>query len=429
MEKEIQLNVAYGTARYKTEEENVYDNMPCQDSLNKTVNKPRRTATRSIAGFAVVLASLALLVAVVTAAIYFSTHGVRELNGTSNQDNLQQLVQTLQVELNDSKNEITIFKNQFSSQDSLRSISTLQQMVQALQAKLNESNEESKLIQAKLNDSINAIRSLKHQLNLVFYWIPVRSCSNIPSGSPSGYYWIQTNRTKSPVQIYCDMDRTNCSCNTTRGWMRVANLDMTDPNQNCPAGFRLVNRTSAPLRTCGRPGPEGCVSTTFQTYGVEYSNVCGRVIGYQDQSPDAFKHSATIDSEYVDGVSLTHGQSPRQHIWTFAGARDETRTNPQYSCPCIQEDSAFKIPSFVGQDYFCDTASREALEHMFFPHDPLWDGKGCGGTSTCCEFNNPPWFCKQLLQPTTDDIELRLCGNEATSNEDTPIEQVEIYVY
>ena len=53
--------------------------------------------------------------------------------------------------------------------------------------------------------------------------------------------------------------------------MRVANLDMTDPNQNCPAGFRLVSRTSAPLRTCGRPGPAGCVSTTFQTYGVEYS--------------------------------------------------------------------------------------------------------------------------------------------------------------
>ena len=31
----------------------------------------------------------------------------------------------------------------------------------------------------------------------------------------------------------------------------------------------------------------------------------------------------TIDSNYVDGVSLTHGSNPRQHIWTFAAALDE----------------------------------------------------------------------------------------------------------
>ena len=26
----------------------------------------------------------------------------------------------------------------------------------------------------------------------------------------------------------------------------------------------------------------------------------------------------------------------------------------------------------------------------------LWDGEKCGLTSTCCEFNNPPRFCKEL---------------------------------
>ena len=77
--------------------------------------------------------------------------------------------------------------------------------------------------------------------------------------------------------------------------MRVADLDMTDPNQNCPAEFRLVTRTSAPLRTCGRPGPVGCVSTTFPTYGVEYSHVCGRVIGYQDGTPGAFGLYANLE--------------------------------------------------------------------------------------------------------------------------------------
>ena len=214
--------------------------------------------------------------------------------------------------------------------------------------------------------------------------------------------------------------------------MRVANLDMTDPNQNCPDGFRLVNRTEPPLRTCGRPGPAGCVSTTFPTHGIEYSRVCGRVVGYQDKTPDAFQNrvSATVNSLYVDGVSITHGQLPREHIWTFAAAVDEFIGNTLFQCPCTIPGvtDLVAVPTFIGQDYFCETGSRNRHQVIFYPDDPLWDGQGCGGTSTCCEFNNPPWFCKQLPQPTTDNIELRLCGNEHISNEDTPIERVEIYV-
>ncbi len=215
--------------------------------------------------------------------------------------------------------------------------------------------------------------------------------------------------------------------------MRVANLDMTDHNQNCPDGFRLVSRTTPPLRTCGRPGPAGCVSTTYPTYGVEYSRVCGRVIGYQDKTPDGFNpyfdnRTLSIDDIYVEGVSLTH-RRPRQHIWTFANALDEIHSN-RYVCPCIRPDLTYTgaVPPFIGQDYFCETGSRQAYSFIFYPDDPLWDGQGCGGTSTCCEFNNPPWFCKQLPQPTIDDIELRLCGNLHVSNGDSPIEIVEIYV-
>ena len=64
---------------------------------------------------------------------------------------------------------------------------------------------------------------------------------------------------------------------------------------------------------------------------------------------------------------------------------------------------------------------------VLFTDDPLWDGAGCSGGSSCCEFNNPPWFCKTLPQPTTDDIELRLCFSNPASDEDTPIQLVEIY--
>ena len=223
-------------------------------------------------------------------------------------------------------------------------------------------------------------------------------------------------------------------CNTTGGWTRVANIDMTDSSQQCPDGFRLVNRTTAPLRTCGRPGPAGCVSTTFPVHGIKYSHVCGRVIGYQDLTPSAFSgyhydRSITIDDPYVEGVSLTHGQSPRRHIWTFATAADKIRSQ-EWVCPCTRTDLTYTgtVPPFIGQDYFCETGSSDVYQFIFYPDDPLWDGQGCGGKSTCCSFNNPPWFCKQLPQPTTDDIELRLCADQDINDEDTPLEIVEMYI-
>jgi len=50
--------------------------------------------------------------------------------------------------------------------------------------------------------------------------------------------------------------------------------------------------------------------------------MCGRVIGYQYHSADAFAQDLgpqTIEGPYADGVSLTHGlPGTRQHIWTFA---------------------------------------------------------------------------------------------------------------
>ncbi len=263
---------------------------------------------------------------------------------------------------------------------------------------------------------------------------PASSCSELPQDRPSGEYWIATNSTSSPVQVYCDMNRTSCSCNTAGGWTRVANLDMTDPNQNCPEGLKMGTRTEPPLRTCGRH-ESGCVYHTYSTYGVRYSHVCGRIIAYQNISSDGFypyfkNRFLSIDDGYVDGVSLTHGQSPRRHIWTFANALDEVRSDSKV-CPCTRPGFNYTgaVPPFIGQDYFCETGSRQRYSrHDFYSDDPLWDGQGCGGTSTCCEFNNPPWFCKQLDQPTTDDIEVRICGDELVRNEDAPIELVEMYI-
>ena len=221
------------------------------------------------------------------------------------------------------------------------------------------------------------------------------------------------------------------NCSRASGWMRVAQLDMTDPQEHCPSGFRTI---TSPKRVCGRSSGPGCASTTFSVNGVHYSKVCGKLIGYQYYSMDAFSpyysdRSRTIDDVYVDGVSLTYGQSPRKHIWTFANAVDETGSLNNV-CPCTKTDSTFTgvVPPFIGSDYFCDTGSHYSYANQWYTANPLWDGEGCGGSSTCCEFNNPPWFCKDLPQPTTDDIELRLCSNQDIGNEDVGLELVEMYV-
>ena len=214
--------------------------------------------------------------------------------------------------------------------------------------------------------------------------------------------------------------------------MRVADIDMTRHKENCPAGFRLV--TSSGKRMCGRTGV-GCVGTAFSSRGIEYSRVCGRVIGYQFGRVNAFspyyhQTHTTLGSPFLDGVVLTYG-SPRCHIWSFAAAHNHG-VSDRHGCPCSTSGIyTGTVPkALIGNDYFCDTGLHYTLfpELIYYVNDPLWDGAGCHEGNTCCEFNSPPWFCKDLPQPTTDDIELRICGDQDIDNEDIPIEMVEIYV-
>ena len=175
----------------------------------------------------------------------------------------------------------------------------------------------------------------------------------------------------------------------TTGWMKIACVDMLDTCQRCPSGFLL--RTDGGVRSCGKSG-SGCASTTFSTRGIKYSRVCGRVRAYQYGNAFAFHYGYhshfSIRLTYVDGVSITYGSRPRKHIWTFAAARTEYFSNSYaYACPCTRTDQNYTgaVPPFVGEDYFCDTAlaSHETFATQeLYTNDPLWDGQGCGPTST-----------------------------------------------
>ena len=303
-------------------------------------------------------------------------------------------------------------------------ISLLNQYLQDISAA--ENRREQVAIQQSEN-----ITALVYLLSGSDITLPASSCASLPPSSPSGYYWVR-DRNGSAVHVYCDMTR---SCGgLTGGWMRVAKLDMTNSSHQCPSGFLL--RTDSSIRTCIRDSNSpGCSSITISTSNTaSFTNVCGKVIAYQRGAPDAFYrfsyHGSNINSFYVDGVSLTHG-TPRRHIWTFAAAVDELYSGgPLTNCPCIRSDQvgSNSIPSFVGDEYFCDTASQDRfISGHFYDLDPLWDGTGCGPLNTCCRFNNPPWFHK-LLQPTTDDIEMRVCRSAEPSNEDIAVEMIDIYI-
>ena len=80
--------------------------------------------------------------------------------------------------------------------------------------------------------------------------------------------------------------------------------------------------------------------------------------------------------------------------------------------------SSIGSPSFVGENYYCESGNLD---------DKLWDGQMCEG-SCCTGTKSPPWFSVQFPAPTNDMMEVRICGNESTDNEDNPIELIELYI-
>ena len=83
-------------------------------------------------------------------------------------------------------------------------------------------------------------------------------------------------------------------CGSGGGWTRLAYLDMSDSTQSYPSGFRLYQ---SGVRACGRPGSSGsCVSVQFPSNGISYSQVCGRVTGYQYSHTDGLHSYTSLDS-------------------------------------------------------------------------------------------------------------------------------------
>ena len=253
---------------------------------------------------------------------------------------------------------------------------------------------------------------------------PATSCTEIYELNPVsrgtiGQYYIKT--CNGVRKVICNM-KLKCGA-LEGGWMQVVDVDM-NRDESCPETWQNI---TTPGRLC-QGNDAGCFSAHFYTNEIAYEHICGQVVGYQKGSTDAFGiRTSSLDSVYVDGVSITTG-SPRQHVWTYAVGLSDDGNYATSNCPCATNPGP-SPPAFVGNDYYCESGDVGSFERTpYYLSDPLWDGNGCSSTNGCCSQIGMPWFYKRLPQQIAGDFEVRICKNQAHADEDIAIEKVELYV-
>ena len=222
--------------------------------------------------------------------------------------------------------------------------------------------------------------------------------SKINAGFSSGYYTVKSS-SGDLRGVYCDLNRTFGGNST--GWMKVAELDVN----NCPQGFR--NEIVGADNTCVVfEDSAGCTEIHYPVYKIQHTKITGRIQAYQINSLDGFvSHNSTLRngnavtnsvySNYLDGISLT---TNGLHVWSFAAG-----------CDC----NKWK-PVFINEDYTCG-----GIEAALEPYQEIWESQQCHRNST--------WFFRSL-PPSTADIEVRVCRDQARADEDLAIASLELYI-
>jgi len=283
---------------------------------------------------------------------------------------------------------------------------------------------------------------------------PGYSCQDIYTNNPDSHYWILDG----PRKVYCGMAYTGLSCQDIfnnnpqtadksgyyrinrnqweyciptcagvgGGWRRIVNIDIGS-GDDCPSGWR--KETHSGVSYCHTLNEENiCSSANFSTSGHSYQKVCGRARGYQLGKTGAFSSyykGGSLDTMYVNGLSITYNINPRKHIWTYTTGRTDNLGT--FNCPCAAVPGQAP-PPFVGGNYYCEAGTDSIVqEGEYYFDDPLWDGLDCTG-NTCCDDSTQPWFYRHLNETTNSDIEMRLCNPSKNRLKGNLIVQLEMYI-
>ncbi len=206
-------------------------------------------------------------------------------------------------------------------------------------------------------------------------------------------------------------------------WRKVAEVNSS---LSCPNG--TVKETEGDVNYCRLDRAIDCQSLIYLTpKSIGFSEICFTVKGYQIGLTSGFSRlSNSIDENYLDGISITHGY-PRTHIWSFASGIGAA----QFSCPCNassgEPSQQNALGGSIGRNYSCDSSSgvNIPIPNQLFT-DGIWHDSGClaGG---CCR--SSPYFYRELTMPTCDDLEVRLCQDKQTSTVGTiGLDSLELYV-
>jgi len=215
------------------------------------------------------------------------------------------------------------------------------------------------------------------------------------------------------------------------GWMKIADLD-TSRGDKCPSGWTKIatNDAGQPfIDVCkATSNNAGCYPVSFSVNSVSYHKICGKARGYQKRTTDAFNtNSKSIDSTYVDGLSITLGR-PRKHVWTYAAGHEDTTRSYRFLCPCAANpgDSAH---SFIGNHYYCESGAPEIPRNIYYTSDPLWDGSGCvTANNNCCANVGMPWFYRAFPNAQKDNIEVRICTDQVFADEAVAVDQLQLFI-
>ena len=263
---------------------------------------------------------------------------------------------------------------------------------------------------------------------------PANTCADIAPWRLDGHYWIIDQTDNTVHRVYCYLDGHSQCGNGV--WMRTGYFNLTQGDA-CPHPLQRFQASGKWY--CRRNVPRGCTSVNFNSHGHKYTEVCGMIEAYEYGAMHAFYHSTADmkvdDIRYVYGVSITHGQPPRSHIWTYAVGLHANPTNSGWrssNCPCTKLGTTATLPNFLQNDYYCDSGNPTGYRQPFnilYP-DQLWDNSGpsCVSGSTCCHNPNQPWFKKKLGPTTNDDVEFRWCDGDGDFSRATATRNVELYI-
>ena len=219
------------------------------------------------------------------------------------------------------------------------------------------------------------------------------------------------------------------------GWVKVVDFNLeTNSEKPCPGAWEKNIDEGVPhCRIPNTQSNEICASANFSTNSLSYSQVCGRLKGYQIGQPSAFLPSSEnpfIDDPYLDGAFIARG-SPRQHVWSFGAGFSSTQGFGTHRCFCSVHSGPFinkRFPrEFVGNNSFCESGTDgEPDIGSFYSLNPLWDAEGCPDGSQCCS-RGGPYFSTTLPGATCDPLEVRMCVYD-TNLVNIGLSVIELYV-